>query len=188
MKQERRNVLRGLAAGAAALVLPQAARAAYPDKPLKIVIGYSTGGSTDATARLVGRRLEQRLGQPVTFEYKPGAGASLGADFVAKSAPDGYTIGLTDSGPMTIMPNLRKVGYDPVKDLTPLSYVCATGLVVLVHPSVKANNIRELIALAKAEPDKLNYASSGVGSVHHLAGELFKAQAGVKMTHVPYKG
>ena len=185
---ERRRFLEGLTAGAAAITLPISARAAWPEKPIKVVIGYSTGGSTDATARLVGRQLEQRLGQPVTFEYKPGAGASLGADFVAKSAPDGYTIGLTDSGPMTIMPNLRKVGYDPVKDLTPLSYVCATGLVVLVHPSVKANNIRELIALAKAEPDKLNYASSGVGSVHHLAGELFKAQAGIRMTHVPYKG
>ena len=188
MKQQRRNVLRGLAAGAAALALPQAARAAYPDKPLKIVIGYSTGGSTDATARLVGRRLEQRLGQPVTFEYKPGAGASLGADHVSKAAADGYTLGLTDSGPMTIMPNLRKVGYDPLRDFTPLSYVCSTGLVVLAHPSVPVKNITELVALAKAQPDKLNYASSGVGSVHHLAGELFKAQSGVRMVHVPYKG
>jgi tripartite-type tricarboxylate transporter receptor subunit TctC len=152
------------------------------------VIGYSTGGSTDATARLVGRRLEQRLGQPVTFEYKPGAGASLGADHVSKAAPDGYTLGLTDSGPMTIMPNLRKVGYDPVRDFTPLSYVCSTGLVVLAHPSVPVKTIPELIALAKSQPDKLNYASSGVGSVHHLAGELFKAQSGTRITHVPYKG
>jgi tripartite-type tricarboxylate transporter receptor subunit TctC len=176
-----------MGAGAAALALPQA-RAAWPDKPIKLIIGYSTGGSTDATARLLGRQLEQRLGQTITFEYKPGAGASIGADHVAKSAPDGYTIGLTDSGPLTIMPNLRKVGYDPTQDFTPLSYVCATGLAVIVHPSVPANNISELIALAKAQPDKLNYASSGVGSVHHLAGELFKSQAGVRMTHVPYKG
>ncbi len=188
MNKNRRTVLHGITAGAAMLALPQAARAAFPEKPIKLVIGYSTGGSTDATARLLGRQLEQRLGQSIIPEYKPGAGASLGADFVAKSAPDGYTIGLTDSGPMTIMPNLRKVGYDPVKDFTPLSYVCATGLVVLVHPSVPAKNIQELIAMAKAKPDTLNYASSGVGSVHHLAGELFKAQAGVKMTHVPYKG
>ncbi|MBK8322018.1 MAG: tripartite tricarboxylate transporter substrate binding protein [Betaproteobacteria bacterium] len=188
MNHPRRKVLGGLAAGAAALAWPFAARAQFPDKPVKVVIGYSTGGATDATARLVGRQLEQRLGQPVVYEYKPGAGASIGADFVAKSAPDGYTIGLTDSGPMTIMPNLRKVGYDPLKDLVPLSYVCATGLVLLVHPSVKANNVKELVALAKTEGGKLNYASSGVGSVHHLAGELFKAQAAVKMTHVPYKG
>ncbi|QJR11932.1 hypothetical protein DSM104443_03015 [Usitatibacter rugosus] len=188
MNHQRRTVLHGLAAGAAALTLPGVARAAFPDKPVKMIIGYSTGGATDATGRLVGRYLEKGLGQPVVPDYKPGAGASLGADFVAKSTGDGYTIGLTDSGPMTIMPNLRKVGYDPLKDFTALSYVCATGLVVLVHPSVPANNIKDLIALAKAQPDKLNYASSGVGSVHHLAGELFKAQAGVKMTHVPYKG
>jgi tripartite-type tricarboxylate transporter receptor subunit TctC len=188
MNDNRRRLLGWMGAGTAALALPQAARAAWPDKPIKLVIGYSTGGSTDATARLVGRQLEQRLGQTITFEYKPGAGASIGADFVAKSAPDGYTIGLTDSGPLTIMPNLRKVGYDPAQDFTPLSYVCATGLVVIVHPSVPVNSIAELVALAKAQPDKLNYASSGVGSVHHLAGELFKSQAGVRMTHVPYKG
>jgi len=185
---KRRKFLEGITAGAAALTLPLSVRAAWPEKPIKLVIGYSTGGSTDATARLLSRQLETRIGQSIIPEYKPGAGASLGADFVAKSAPDGYTIGLTDSGPMTIMPNLRKVGYDPLKDFTPFSYVCATGLVVLVHPSVPAKNIQELIAMAKAKPDSLNYASSGVGSVHHLAGELFKAQANVKMTHVPYKG
>jgi tripartite-type tricarboxylate transporter receptor subunit TctC len=188
MDNTRRQLLRWLGAGSAALALPQAARAAWPEKPIKMVIGYSTGGSTDATGRLLGRQLEQRIGQPIVFEYKPGAGASIGADYVAKSAPDGYTIGLTDSGPLTIMPNLRKVGYDPTQDFTPLSYVCATGLVVLVHPSVEVKNIRELIAMAKAQPEKLNYASSGVGSVHHLAGELFKSQAGVTMAHVPYKG
>jgi tripartite-type tricarboxylate transporter receptor subunit TctC len=188
MNNDRRQLLRMMGAGAATLALPLTARAAWPEKPIKLVIGYSTGGSTDATARLVGRSLEQRLGQPLIPEYKPGAGASIGADFVAKSAGDGYTIGLTDSGPMTIMPNLRKVGYDPARDLMPLSYVCATGLVLIVHPSVPAANVKELIALAKADPSKLNYASSGVGSVHHLAGELFKSQAGIKMTHVPYKG
>lgn len=188
MDSNRRRLLGWLGAGTATFAFPHAARAAWPDKPLKMVIGYSTGGSTDATARLVGRQLEQRLGQPIVFEYKPGAGASIGADFVAKSAPDGYTIGLTDSGPLTIMPNLRKVGYDPIQDFTALSYVCSTGLVVLVHPSVPVNSIQELVAMAKSQPEKLNYASSGVGSVHHLAGELFKSQAGVNMAHVPYKG
>ncbi len=188
MDRNRRHLLGWLGAGAATLAVPEVARAAWPDKPIKMVIGYSTGGSTDATGRLVGRQLEQRIGQPIVFEYKPGAGASIGAEFVARSAPDGYTIGLTDSGPMTIMPNLRKVGYDPVQDFTPLSYVCATGLVVLVHPSVPVTSIRELVAMAKAQPEKLNYASSGVGSVHHLAGELFKSQAGVRISHVPYKG
>ncbi|KQW65357.1 MULTISPECIES: tripartite tricarboxylate transporter substrate binding protein [unclassified Methylibium] len=189
MKFNRREVLAYLGTGAAALAAPMAARAqSWPSKPIKLVIGYSTGGSTDATARLVGRQLEQRLGQPMVFEYKPGAGASMGAEFVAKSVADGYTIGLTDTGPMAVVPHLRKLAYDPLKDFTPLSYVCATGLAVLVHPSVPANNIKELIALAKADPEKYNYASSGVGSVHHLAGELFKSQAGVKMAHVPYRG
>ncbi len=188
MVSNRRQLLGWMGAGVASLAFPGAARAAWPDKPLRMVIGYSTGGSTDATGRLVGRQLEQRLGQPIVFEYKPGAGASIGADYVAKSAADGYTIGLTDSGPLTIMPNLRKVGYDPTQDFTPLSYVCATGLAVLVHPDVPVTSIRELVAMAKAQPEKLNYASSGVGSVHHLAGELFKSQAGVRMAHVPYKG
>lgn len=189
MKFNRREVLACLGSSAAGLAMPMAAWAqSWPSKPIKLVIGYSTGGSTDATARLVGRQLEQRLGQPMVFEYKPGAGASMGAEFVAKSVADGYTIGLTDTGPMAVVPHLRKLAYDPTKDFTPLSYVCATGLAVLVHPSVPANNIKELIALAKADPEKYNYASSGVGSVHHLAGELFKSQAGVKMAHVPYRG
>ena len=188
MKLNRREALALACLGATGMA-PLVARAQdWPNKPVKLVIGYSTGGSTDATARIVGRGLEQRLGQPIVFEYKPGAGASMGAEFVAKSPADGYTIGLTDAGPMSIVPHLRKLTYDPTKDFTLLSYVCATGLAVLVHPSVPANNIKELIALAKAEPDKYNYASSGVGSVHHLAGELFKSQAGVKMAHVPYKG
>jgi tripartite-type tricarboxylate transporter receptor subunit TctC len=188
MKAERRKVLTYLGAGAASLAFPAVRAQDWPGKPVKLVIGYSTGGATDATARLVGRQLEASLGQPIVYEYKPGAGASLGAEFVARAAPDGYTIGLTDTGPMSIMPNLRKLTYDPVKDFTPLSYVCETGLVVLVHPSVPARNLGELIALLKASPDKYNYASSGVGSVHHLAGELFKIKAGVKAMHVPYRG
>ena len=188
MRSERRKVLAYLGAGAASLALPAARAQAWPSQPVKLVIGYATGGATDATARLVGRQLEAALGQPIVYEYKPGAGASLGAEYVARATPDGYTIGLTDTGPMSIMPNLRKLTYDPVKDFTPLSYVCETGLVVLVHPSVPAKNIAELVGLLKASPDKYNYASSGVGSVHHLAGELFKSKAGVKATHVPYKG
>jgi tripartite-type tricarboxylate transporter receptor subunit TctC len=189
MNLNRREALALFCAGAAGSLSPLRALAEdWPARPLKLVIGYSTGGSTDATARIVGHGLEQRLGQPMVFEYKPGAGASMGAEFVAKSPADGYTIGLTDAGPMAIVPHLRKLGYDPAKDFTLLSYVCATGLAVLVHPSVPANNIKELIALAKANPDKYNYASSGVGSVHHLAGELFKSQAGVKLAHVPYRG
>lgn len=188
MKPERRSILKYLGAGAAALALPVARAQEYPSKSITLVIGYSTGGSTDATARLIGRQLEIAFGKPVVYDYKPGAGASLGAEFVARAEPDGYTIGLTDTGPMTIMPNLRKLKYDPVKDFTHLSYVCATGIALIVHPSVPANTSKELVALLKSNPDKYSYASSGVGSVHHLAGELYKKSAGVKMAHVPYRG
>lgn len=190
MKPERRNVLRYLGGGAAMLALgPSYAKSAWPDKPIKVVLGYATGGSTDATARIICRRLEQRLGQPVVCDYKPGAGASIGAEAVARSAADGYIIGLTDSGPMTIMPHLRKLGYDPVKDFTPLSYVCTTGLALIVNPKVLANSVEDLVALLKkAKPGEYSYASSGVGSVHHLAGELFKRKAGVSMDHIPYRG
>ncbi len=188
MQAARRQILSAIGAGAAALAWPAARAQSWPEKPITLVIGYSTGGSTDATARLVGRALEKSLGKPVVFEYKPGAGASIGAEFVARAAPDGYTIGLTDTGPMTIMPNLRKLKYDPVKDFTQLSYVCSTGIALIVHPDVPAKNLQELITLLKANPDKYSYASSGVGSVHHLAGELFKKRADVRMAHVPYRG
>lgn len=189
MQQERRRVLNCLGAGAAWLAIPGARAQAWPSKPIKLVLGYATGGATDATARIVGRRLEAALKTPVVYEYKPGAGASIGADTVARSSNDGYTIGLTDTGPMTIMPHLRSLNYDPLKDFTPLSYVCSTGLALVVHPSVPAKTLDELIALLKkAKPGEYNYASSGVGSVHHLAGEMFKRKAGVNIGHVPYRG
>ena len=187
MQISRRTLLGAGAGVAGSLVLPSRADD-WPNKPIKIVLGYTTGGSTDATARILGRPLETRLKQPVVMEYKPGAGASIGAEFVARSAADGYTIGLTDSGPLSIMPHLRKVAYDPTVDFTPLSYVCTTGLAVLVHPSVEAKNLKELIALVKSRPGKMNYASSGVGSVHHLAGELFKARTQSHLVHIPYRG
>ncbi len=160
----------------------------WPDKAIKMVLGYTTGGATDATARIISRPLEQMIKQSVVMEYKPGAGASIGAEFVAKAVPDGYTIGLTDTGPLCIMPNLRKVSYNPVTSFTPLSYVCSTGLVLIVNPELPVKNIQELITLAKAQPGKLSYASSGVGSVHHLGGELFKVRAGVYIVHIPYRG
>ncbi|MDO9215877.1 MAG: tripartite tricarboxylate transporter substrate binding protein [Lacisediminimonas sp.] len=187
MTISRRELLGAAGALCTTFVLPARAQT-WPDRAIKVLLGYATGGSTDATARILSRPLEQRLKQPVVVDYKPGAGASIGADLVAKSTPDGYTIGLTDTGPMCIMPNLRKVPYNPITDFTPLSYVCSTGLAVLVHPSVEARNIKELIALLKARPGRLSYASSGVGSVHHLAGELFKANTKTFMVHIPYRG
>lgn len=187
MTISRRELLGAAGALCTTFVLPARAQT-WPDRAIKVLLGYATGGSTDATARILSRPLEQRLKQPVVVDYKPGAGASIGADLVAKSTPDGYTIGLTDTGPMCIMPNLRKVPYNPITDFTPLSYVCSTGLAVLVHPSVDARNIKELIALIKARPGRFSYASSGVGSVHHLAGELFKANTKSFMVHIPYRG
>lgn len=187
MTISRRELLSAAGALYGSLILPARAQT-WPDRPIKILLGYATGGSTDATARILGRPLEKRLGQTVVVDYKPGAGASIGAEQVAKAAPDGYTIGLTDSGPICIMPHLRKVAYNPISDFLPLSYVCSTGLAVLVHPSVEARNIKELVALIKARPGRLSYASSGVGSVHHLAGELFKANTNSFMVHIPYRG
>ena len=186
----RRSIIAAGAGSAAMLASPHMlAQASWqPEKPIKIILGYASGGATDATARIIGKSLGERLKQPLVVEYKPGAGASIGAETVSKSVADGYTIGLTDSGPLSIMPHLRKVSYDPLTDFTPLSYVCTTGLVVLVHPSVPANNMKELVALAKQRPGSYNYASSGVGSVHHLAGELFKARTGASLVHIPYRG
>lgn len=160
----------------------------WPDRSIKFILGYTTGGSSDATARIIGRPLEQLIKQSVIIDYKPGAGASIGAEYVAKASPDGYTIGLEDTGPLCIAPNLRKVAYDPLTDFTPLSYVCTTGLVLIVNPDLDVKNVQELIVLAKAKPGQLSYASSGVASVHHLAGELFKFKAGISLLHVPYKG
>lgn len=189
MHLTRRDLMGAAGGFAGSLVLPSSYAAdEWPARPIKLVLGYSSGGATDATARLIGRPLEQKLKQPVVVDYKPGAGASIGAETVARSAPDGYTIGLTDTGPLSIMPHLRKVNYDPAGDFTALSYVCTTGLAVLVHPSVEAKNLKELIALIKANPVPLNYASSGVGSVHHLAGELFKSRIQAPLVHIPYRG
>ncbi|MCW5259062.1 tripartite tricarboxylate transporter substrate binding protein [Verminephrobacter eiseniae] len=189
MRSDRRRVLTCLSAAAALVPLRARAQSAWtPQRPIRLVLGYGAGGATDATARIIGRHLQALLGQPVINEYKPGAGASIGAEFVAHAPADGYTIGLTDTGPMVIIPQLRKVGYDPVKDFTPLSYICATGLALIVHPSVAANGVGELIGLLKSAPGRYSYASSGIGSVHHLAGELFKSRAGVQADHVPYRG
>ena len=188
MGTSRRGVIKlllGLAAGFNSL---SSWAQSWPDKSVKLILGYTTGGSSDATARIISRPLEQLIKQPVIIDYKPGAGATIGAEFVAKANPDGYTIGLEDTGPLCIAPNLRKVAYDPLTDFTPISYICTTGLVLIVNPELDVKNVQELISLAKSKPGQLSYASSGVASVHHLAGELFKFRAGVSILHVPYKG
>lgn len=169
--------------------LPTAVRAqGWPDRPVRFVVGYPPGGAADQVARVLAAKLETLWSQSVPIDYRPGAGAAISAELVARAPADGYTMLLTDSGPLTIIPNLRKVPYDPVDGFTPLGFVGGGGLVVLAHPSVPANDLPELVKLLKAAPGKYQYSTSGIGSPHHLAAELFKAQADVDIGHVPYKG
>src|SRR5689334_5047008 len=173
-----------IALGAAGGVLAQA----YPSKPVKIVVPYSAGGPADIYARFVGDRLQKELGHPFVIENRPGAGAIIGTDTVAKSAPDGYTL-LMMSNTHTVNESLfTRKPYVLLRDLTPVAPVNYSDLILVVNPSVPANNLKELIALAKAKPGALNYASSGPGTPYHMAGELFKAMAGIDVVHVPHKG
>jgi len=174
-----------LALGAASGALAQGA---YPTKPVKIVVPYSAGGPADIYARFVGDRLQKAMGQPFVIENRPGAGAIIGTDAVAKSAPDGYTL-LMMSNTHTVNESLfTKKPYSLLRDLAPIAPINYSDLILVVHPSVPAKNLKELIALAKAKPGALNYASSGPGTPYHMAGELFKAMAGVDLVHVPHKG
>jgi tripartite-type tricarboxylate transporter receptor subunit TctC len=162
---------------------------AYPTRPVKFIVAYPPGGPTDILARLLSPRLQTALGQPFLVESHPGAGGNVGTDFVAKSPADGYTILLTASGPLAINVTLYKtLPYDPLKDLTPVIHVASVPLVLVVHPSVPAKSVHELIALLKSKPEGYSFASAGNGTPQHLSAELFKTMADVKMVHVPYKG
>ena len=161
---------------------------AYPARSVKIIVPFGAGGSADVYARFVGAKLSDSLGQPFVVENRPGAGAVVGSDAVAKSAPDGYTL-LMMSNTHTVNETLiPKKSYDLMKDLAPVTGVNSQDLMLAVNAEVPANNLREFIALAKSKPGKLNYASSGPGTPYHLAGELFKSMAGVDIVHVPHKG
>jgi len=159
----------------------------YPTKPVRIIAPFAPGGGTDFIARLIAQKLTERLGQQVIVENKPGAGGNLGAEFAVKSAPDGYTL-LLVAGSYTVNPSLYKLSFDPVNDITPIIQLSQGPFVVAVHPSVPANNLKELIELARRQPDKLSYASAGSGSITHLASELFLDMAKIKIVHIPYKG
>jgi len=161
----------------------------YPAKPIRIVVPFPVGGIADTFARAIGAKLADTWGQPVVVENKTGAGGNIGADFVAKSPPDGYTLVMGSIGTHAVNASLMKsMPYDPFKDFSPIAHVLDAEGLLVVHPSVGAKTVPELIALAKAQPGKLTYASAGTGTTSHLAGELFKFMAQVDIVHVPYKG
>ena len=170
------------------LALPAAAQP-YPSKPIRFVVPYPAGGPLDTVARLLAQKVGESVKQPVVVDNKPGAGGNIGADIVAKSPPDGYTILMGAVATHAINPTLyASIPYDPVRDFTPVTQVASTPNVLVVNPAVPAHDVKGFIAHAKANPGRLNFGSGSTGSAGHLAGELFNAQAGVKMTHVPYKG
>jgi tripartite-type tricarboxylate transporter receptor subunit TctC len=161
----------------------------YPAKPVRMIVGFPPGGGTDVVARVISAKVQEWWGQPVTVENRPGATGTIGADYVAKSAPDGYTLIMGHVNSTGLAPNLfPKLPYDPIKDFAAVSYVGYVPNVLAVHPSVNVKTVKELVALLKANPGKYNYASSGNGSTQHIAGEVFKQLTGTSIVHVPYKG
>ena len=175
---------------AAVMLLPQLAAAqAYPNKPIRVIVPVPAGGTPDVVARMVAPGLSSLLGQQLVIDNRGGAGALIGTELAARAVPDGYTLFFSSPGPLTILPHVhKKVAYDPIKDFAPVSLISIGPFLLITHPAVPVKTVKELIALARAEPGKLDYASAGNGTPNHLAMELFKSMAGVNMTHVPYKG
>ena len=171
------------------LALSAQAQGAYPNKPIRLIVPFPAGGATDLLARAISQKLSAQLGQQIVVDNKAGAGGSLGSTEAAKAAPDGYTLLIATSSTHAIGPHLNpKLGYKVEEDFTPVAHVANAANVVLVPPSLPVANVKELIALAKSKPGQLNYASSGNGTIVHLSTEAFKSQAGVFITHIPYRG
>ena len=187
-----RNSLAGIASGAALLAatpLAALAQADYPNRPIKLIVGFAPGGSTDIVGRIVAQKLSEKLGQNVIVDNKAGAGGTIGADATAKAAPDGYTLTLGTTSTHAIAAGAySKLPYNPVSDFAPISLVAITPYLLVVNPSVKANNLAEFVSLAKAQDGKMNYASAGNGTATHLAMEMLKDAAKVDLLHIPYKG
>ena len=182
----RRHAIAALLAFAAG---GPAAAQAYPDKPIRMVVGFAPGGFTDVLARVIGQKLTERMGQSVIVENKPGAAGTLGADIVAKAKPDGYTLLLAHSNSNSVAPGLYpKLPYDVVRDFTPIIRVATTPLLLTVNPNVAARDVKSFVALAKSSPGAMRFASSGGGSAQHLAAARFQLATGTQMTHIPYKG
>ncbi len=176
----------GIALIASAIAWPAPAQD-YPKKPIELVVPYSAGGTTDNIARLIAQRFTEAWSATVVVNSRPGGGGSIGAAAVAKAPPDGHTLLVATIG-FAITPAMQKLPFDPIKDFAPVTELASLPLMLVVHPSVPATNLREFIALVKSQPGKWDYASAGAGTSPHLAGEMFKAMAGVDMVHVPFKG
>jgi tripartite-type tricarboxylate transporter receptor subunit TctC len=178
-----------VAVGLGLLVALAAGAQSYPIRPVKLIVPYAAGGLPDTMARLVGQKIGDALGQQLVVENRGGAGGIVGTSEVAKSAPDGYTLLVADVGQIAINPHLfSRLPYDPLKELVGVSLIGTSALYLVAHPSVPANNMKELVALVKSQPGKLSYGSSGLGSIHHLATEALKTGLGLDIVHVPYKG
>ncbi len=184
---QRRQII---AAGLSALTTPcLMAQGKYPQRPITLIVPTAPGGSTDFTARLIVEPLSKALGQSVVVDNKPGASGNIGNQLVARAKPDGYTLLVSYSGYHVGNPHLfKQAGWDPIKDFAPVAMMTRAPQVITLSPKVPANNLQELIAYCKANPGKLNYASSGNGSIQHIAGELFKQLTGTFITHIPYRG
>ena len=180
----------GLTFGLLALLIvgSPAAQTTYPERPIRIVVGFPPGSAVDTVARLLGQKFSAAFGKPVVVDNATGAAGNIAADRVAKAAPDGYTLGLMGQGQIVINPSLYKLAYDPVKDFAPVSQVTGSSPMLVVHNAVPAKSVKELVALAKAQPGGLTFASAGSGSAPHMPAELFKSVAGLDIRHIPYKG
>jgi len=184
-----RRGLSALIIGLSAFSFSLSARAEYPTRPVTLIVAFTPGGPSDVLARIVGKKLEQLLGQPFVIENRPGAGGNIAAEIAARAAPDGHTLLMGNNSILASNASLyRKLGYDAGKDFEPITLIGSQANILVVHPAVPARSTAELIALAKANPGKFNFASSGYGAAAHLAGELFKAEAHIDIVHVSYKG
>jgi tripartite-type tricarboxylate transporter receptor subunit TctC len=183
-------VTRGIAAAALASLVPAFALAqAWPGKPVKVVVAFTAGGTTDIMARTVGQRLSEKLGQPFIIENKPGAGGNIGTESVVRAAPDGYTLIVNSVGPIAVNPTLYKsLSYNPLTDLVPIAQIADVPNVLVVHPSTGVKSMEEFIRYGKANPGKLNFASTGIGTSSHLSSHMLASRAGFAATHIPYKG
>ena len=188
-KHKMKTLFATIAALAVAVVPMTSAAQAYPTKPIRLVVAFPAGGSTDIIARLVAQRLGEKLGQQVIVDNRGGAGGTIGTEIAARAAPDGHTLTMGTTSTHEIAPAAyAKVSYDPVKDFSPITLVASTPYLLVLHPGVKANNLKEFVALAKSQPGKMNFASAGTGSTTQLAMEMLKIAAGIDIVHVPYGG